>query len=92
MNRFQAVQQAILGAVGELLGRHPSLLDGLSDDDARALGREAADRAFRAILADHVPHVTPESHERHLTSPVSRSTGEKVSAHPENSTSPLEAT
>lgn len=58
MNRFQTIQHAFTCAIEELLSTHPDLFAelfaDLSYDDARALGREAADRAVGRLMLDHV--------------------------------------
>lgn len=52
MTRFETVRQAFTSALTELLSSQPDLFDGLDEDDARALGREAADRAVSHALKD----------------------------------------
>lgn len=52
MSRFETLRQAFVSTLTDLLSANPDLLDDITDDDARALGREAADRAVAHVLKE----------------------------------------
>ena len=51
-SRFSLILRGFLNELRDLRKDHPDLFQGLNDDDARALGREAADRAVRQLLKE----------------------------------------
>ena len=51
-SRFSLILRGFLNGLRELRTEYPHLFSDLNDDDARALGREAADRAVRRLLQE----------------------------------------